>query len=392
MKILVVSQYYYPEPFRITDICETLVKKGHQVTVLTGQPNYPNGNLYNNYNNEYCQEIVNGVSIVRTKIHPRGKGNFNLFINYLSFPYYSRKAIRKLDSDYDIVFINQLSPIFSAKPGIKYAKKHKKKTILYCLDLWPESLMTGGIKSTSLVYKIFGIISKKIYRKADKVLITSKSFADKFDAYKIITEYLPQYAEDNFSEITESPKFNNEFHCTFAGNIGEMQSVETIILAAKELQSYNDIVFDIFGNGSKFDDIKSLLETHNLKNVKLHGRKNISEMPEIYRKSDVLLVTLKKNDSISMTLPGKVQTYLASGKPIIGAIDGEANLVIQESGAGYVCPAEDYITLSQLILKAKENTNLAQIGQKGRKYYFDNFSKNKFINKLENIFLEEGNV
>lgn len=388
MKLLIISQYYYPEPFRITDICETLVKRGHKVTVVTGQPNYPEGKLYDNYENKYSRDIINGVEVFRTKIHPRGQGNINLFRNYISYPFYARKIIRKLDNDYDVVLINQLSPIFSALPGIKYARKNKKKIILYCLDLWPESLVSGGIRNHSLVYKIFDKISKRIYKKADKVLVTSKSFDMKFNKYGIETVYLPQYAEDVFNKVPMKKKTDNQFHVTFAGNIGEMQSVETIIFSANELKDYKDIVFNIYGSGSKYDYISKLIIEFSLENVILHGRKNLEEMPIVYSESDVMIVTLKKDKLVSMTLPGKVQTYMAAGKPIIGAIDGETKTIVEEAHAGYVCNAEDYIGLSELILKARNNQGLFIMGQNGLKFYNDNFSKEKFFNRLE-IIIEE---
>lgn len=392
MKILVVSQYYYPEPFRITDICETLVSRGHTVTVLTGQPNYPEGNIYEGYKNYYKSENINGVSVYRTKIHSRKKGNLHLLLNYLSFPFYANRTLRIIDSDFDLVFINQLSPVFSALPGLKYAKKHKIRSYLYCLDLWPESLKSGGIKSTSLIYKVFGIVSKHIYKKSNKVLVTSKSFVDKFKEYNIEVEYLPQYAEDVFVKIPEYVMEDNKFYCTFAGNIGEMQSVETILYAAKELKEQKDIIINIYGSGSRFDYIKSLKQTLELDNVVLHGRKDISEMPNVYAKSDALLITMKNDSLLSMTLPGKVQTYLAAGKPIIGSIGGEARLVIHESGAGYVCDPEDATGLSELIMKAKNNQGFSKLGELGKKYYDDYYSKSIFITKLERYFEEDLNV
>lgn len=392
MKILIVSQYYFPEPFRITDICETLVERGHSVTVVTAQPNYPEGKIYEHYKNKYSQEMINGVNVIRSKIHPRGKGNVSLFWNYISFPWYARKIIRKLEKDFDIVLINQLSPIFSALPGIKYANKNKKKIYLYCLDLWPESIVSGGIKENTFIYKFFNQVSKKIYKKVNEILVASKAFELKFQKYGIKTQYLPQYAEDFFKNFPRKKNANNQFHLTFAGNIGEMQSVETIIFAAKELLNYKDIVFDIYGSGSKFEYISGLISNMNLNNVIMHGRRSIEEMPNIYNESDALLVTLKKDNLLSMTLPGKVQTYMASGIPIIGAIDGETKAIIEEARAGYVCEAEDYLKLSELILQAKNNKNFSEMGKNGKKFYNENFSKENFFNQLELIFQESKNV
>lgn len=392
MKILVVSQYYYPEPFRITDICETLVKEGHEVTVLTGQPNYPEGSIYQGYKNHFSSEVINLVRVFRTKIKPRRTGSFNLMLNYFSFPFYARKIVKKLDKDYDIVFINQLSPILSALPGIKYARKNKVNTILYCLDLWPESLVAGGVKRKSIIYKIFGIISKKIYKKIDKILITSKSFKTKFDEYGINTEYFPQYSEDIYLSNINKSENSGDFNIVFAGNIGEIQSLETILLAAKELISFKDIKFNLYGSGSQFDKVVKLRDDWMLSNVIFHGRVNISEMPKIYSTADALLVTLKDDELLSMTLPGKVQSYMAAGKPIIGAINGETKEIIEDAKAGYIAKAEDYKKLADLIIIARNNPELYMLGLNGKKYYDENFNKTIFIEKLVKIMEELNNV
>ena len=393
MKILIVSQYYFPEQFRITDICETLVKRGHVVTVLTAQPNYPEGKIYQSYTNKYHYEEINGVKVHRSKIHPRGKGSLNLFLNYVSFPFYANKHLKKLGKNYDVVFINQLSPITSAIPGLKYAKTNKTKTVMYCLDLWPESLISGGIKRSSLIYKIMDRISTKIYAKSDIIAITSKSFMNKFSnnlKNKIV--YLPQYAEDIFSPLPVKEKQNGIYNFVFAGNIGEMQSVETIVYAANELKAYKNIVFNIYGSGSKLNALNDLCTNLSLENVVLHGKKPIEDMPKYYENADALLVTLKKDALISMTLPGKIQTYLATGKPIIGAIDGETKIIIEEANAGYICEAENYKELSKIILLATKSSDLIQMGKNGFAYYIENFSKEIFMNNLENIFTEEINV
>ena len=196
-------------------------------------------------------------------------------------------------------------------------------------------------------------------------------------------------SEDVFVNIPTYTKEDNKFNCTFAGNIGEIQSVETILYAAKELIEHKDIIFNIYGKGSRFEYIESLKHSLGLDNVVLHGRKDISEMPYIYAKSDALLVTMKNDYLLSMTLPGKVQTYLAAGKPIIGSIGGETRLVINESGAGYVCDPEDAKGLSDLIIMAKDNPNFTNFGDLGRKFYNENYKKSAFFTKLEYLLYEE---
>ena len=178
MKILVICQYYYPEPFRINDICEELVKRGHEVTVVTGEPNYPEGEIYKGYeNHSHSDEKINGVNVHRCPIIPRKQGIIHRFLNYFSYPRSAKKYIRNLKASdgnpFDIVFVNQLSPIMMAEPAISYKKKYRVPVVLYCLDLWPESLVDGGIRRESIIYKIFNKISKRIYMSVDKVLVTS---------------------------------------------------------------------------------------------------------------------------------------------------------------------------------------------------------------------------
>ena len=181
MNILVVCQYYYPEPFRVNDICEEMVKRGHEVTVVTGEPNYPEGFIYKGYeNHQHSDEVINGVAVHRCPIIPRRTGTLYRLLNYFSYPRKAKKYIKNLKTSdgkpFDVVFVNQLSPVMMAEPAIAYKKKYGIPVIMYCLDLWPESLIAGGIKRDSRIYKIFHKISKKIYRNVDKILITSRMF------------------------------------------------------------------------------------------------------------------------------------------------------------------------------------------------------------------------
>ena len=235
MKILVICQHYYPEPIRIADFCETLVERGHEVDVVCGVPNYPMGVIYEEYRRgKKREETLNGVHIKRTFTIGRRTGAFFRLLNYYSFAFSSTRYVSKLKKQYDVVFVNQLSPVMMACAGVKYAKKHHTKLVYYCLDLWPESLMAGGIKRGSFIYRVFDKISAKLYRRADKILVTSKNFIPYFtehfgiDANKL--SYLPQYAEDCFEPQPLPQK--DTVDLTFAGNIGDAQSVETIIRAA----------------------------------------------------------------------------------------------------------------------------------------------------------------
>lgn len=392
MKLLVICQYYYPEPFRISDICEALVEKGHQVTVLTGLPNYPEGKIFDHYRfGKNRKEMINGVNIIRSFEIGRGNNKVSLFLNYFSFALSASVKALFMKEKFDAVFVNQLSPVFMGIPAMVYKKKHKKKMLLYCLDIWPASLTAGGIKEGSIIYKLFHHISKWIYHSADHVAVSSGMFIDYFrETIGMQTEsilHLPQYAEQLFSEKIEVNR-RNQFHFVFAGNIGVMQSVQTIVKAAYELRKDTTVRFHIVGDGSKLEEIKLQSKNLGLQNIIFHGRKPLSEMPKYYSLADAMLVTLKNDATLSSTLPGKVQSYMAAGKPIIGAINGEANQIIKDAQCGYCCEAENYHELANSIVQFCENSEKHQMAINSYDYYCKNYSKERFLNVLEDTLIK----
>lgn len=391
MKILVISQHYYPENFRITDICETLVTMGNEVDVICGLPNYPEGVVLDDYKHKKNREqVINGVNIHRCFEIGRGKNKIKLFLNYYSVCLSMKKKAKKLKKKFDIVLVNQLSPVMVTWAGLAYAKKHKVPCIMYCYDLWPDSLAAGGIGKNNLIFKYYYKVSNKCYKSVDKIMVTSKSFIEYFENYHHISKdklvYLPQYCEDIFQIDYEFEKENKEeFNYVFAGNIGKMQSVETIIKAANEIKDDESIKIHIVGDGSNLEQCKKLAEEYKLNNVVFHGRKPLEEMPKYYAMADAMLVTLAKNDVISKTLPGKVQSYMAAGKPIIAAIDGECQQIIKEANCGLVCNAEDYNALVKLFVNYKSfDANSFAIN--ANMFYKTNFTKDKFFKELSENF------
>lgn len=387
MKILVVCQYYYPEPFRISDICESLVEKGHDVTVLTGLPNYPEGQVLDGYRDgKKRNEILNGVKVVRSFEVGRGNNKLKLFLNYFSFALSGSLKALFMKEKFDVVLVNQLSPVMMGIPAIVYKRKHKKKLLLYCLDLWPDSLAAGGINESSIIYKFFMKISQWIYNSADSIAVTSSMFEEYFrntlGVYNKKIHHLPQYAEDLFTESIEVAK-DDKYNFVFAGNIGDMQSVETIVKAANVLREHSNIIFHVVGDGSKFEECKLLSQKLGLENVRYYGRRPVSEMPHYYGLADAMLITLKNNKAISYTLPGKVQSYMAAGKPIIGAINGETNRVIKDAECGLCCTAENYSELANLILQFCNINEKEKMAQNSYDYYIKNYSKERFMTVLE---------
>lgn len=384
MKILVVCQYYFPEPFRITDICEELVKQGHEVTVVTGTPNYPLGEIYSGYENrKHSDEILNGVKVHRCSIHPRKTGPIHRLWNYYSYAFSSSKYIKKLDNSYDVVLINQLSPVMMANAGIQYARKHKKKCLLYCLDLWPASLRVGGVNG-GLIYKWFHRESKRIYRTVDAILASSKSFETYFEKQFNINDitYLPQFAEDIFNPEECCKHSNGYVDLMFAGNVGIAQRVDVIINAAAICKDIPNLKWHIVGDGIELENCKNLAKSLELNSVVFHGRKALEVMPTYYAMADAMLVTMQKDPIISLTLPGKVQTYMAAGKPIIGAVDGEANFIINDAKCGLCCATEDAEALAECVREFILSDNAELYSKNAVEYYQKNFTKKKFMSDL----------
>ncbi len=389
MRILVICQYYAPEPFRIADICEALVKEGNEVDVITSFPNYPMGEIYEGYKNgEHKDETINGVNVHRVFTIGRKTGPLYRFLNYYAYSIASTLYISKIKKEYDVVFVYQLSPVMMAQAALKYKKKHGKKVVLYCLDLWPESLTLGGIKKGSLIYSYYKRLAKRIYNKVNKIAVSSRMFQDYFEDVLNIdsdtVQYIPQYAEDVFYPSNEPN--GDIINITYAGNIGTTQSIETILYAAQKLKE-KKVQFHIYGDGSGVGRMLELVESLLLKNVIFHGRVSIEELPEKYAKSDALIVTLSDNEVLSMSFPGKIQSYMAAGKPVVASLNGEAARIIEEAECGFVASAEDVDGLVSCIEKLI-CADREILGKNSRKYYDRYFRKEDFIAKLLKILSE----
>ena len=274
-----------------------------------------------------------------------------------------------------------------ANAAVAYKQMHGTPIVLYCLDLWPESLVAGGIRRGGGIYNYFHKVSEKIYRQVDKILVTSRSFSDYFKQEFGIetTEHLPQYAEAIFcpDQCTKKPDGNMDL--MFAGNVGAAQSVNTVIEAAKLTGDVKNLRWHIVGDGSELGNLKTMAK--DLPQIIFHGRKPLSEMPAFYAMADAMLVTMQKDPVLSLTLPGKVQTCMAAGKPVIGAIDGETPLVLKDAQCGLCSPAEDARSLAENVRKFVISDQ-AQMGKNARSYYERHFRKDLFMDKLEETLNE----
>ena len=393
MKILVITQYFWPEEFRINDICKGLKESGHEVEVLTGLPNYPTGKIFNGYSYfKRGAKDYEGIKIRRVGMIPRGKNNsIMLALNYLSFMVSaSIRAVPLMFNKYDRVFVFQVSPLTTAIPAIILSKAKKIPSYIYVQDLWPETFYSIVNISNEKMRKVMKKVCNKIYDAFDKLLIASQGYEEilvKEGIDKSKLEYFPQWAEDFYSNNAVI-KESEEFVVTFAGNIGKAQSVDTIIEAANLAKNNKEIKWQILGDGSEFENIKLLVEKYNLNNtVKLLGRKPANDMPKYFSQSDALIVTLKNEDILRVTLPAKVQSYMASGKPILAAISGEGNRTIKDSKCGLAGEAEDYVKLYENVIKlfnmSKEERSI--LGKNGKEYFNNNFTRERLLNQLEVI-------
>ena len=400
MKILIVSQYFYPEDFKVNDIAFDFVKRGHEVTVFTAKPNYPQGDFYKGYSFfGKSFEIINGVNVIRIPIFPRlnGSGKF-LVLNYVSFIFFAFIYKYRVKGNFDVVFSHLPSPLIAALPAIWFKKKCNAKLYLWVLDLWPESVQANSkIKDGFLMKKLNNLI-KYIYNKSDIIFISSKFFRNSIldkgiDQNKTI-KYFPNWAEDIFinneTEVANIPNLPNGFNVMFAGNIGDSQDFESVLEAAK-LTMHENINWILVGDGRRVSWIKSEIEKHKITNVHLLGRYPINTMPAFFKKADAMLVSLKDSPTFSLTVPAKVQAYMASSKIILGMFNGEGQQIINQSGCGYAVNAGDFMELVKAVKKIKASANAEKIvmQQKSKDYYLNNFSKDELFNQLEKEFLNQ---
>ncbi|MDP2067929.1 MAG: glycosyltransferase family 4 protein [Lutibacter sp.] len=398
MKILLVTQYFYPENFKSNDIALELTKRGHQVTVLTGLPNYPEGKIYENYGFfKKTKENYQGVNVIRTWLVPRGKGGgIRLFLNYFSWAFFAsfRALILAFQKKFDIVLVHEPSPITQGFPAIIVKKIQRIPLHFWVLDLWPESLTSAGGINNKYVLSLFTKMVKYIYNNSDKILMSSKGFKESILAKgnyinKLI--YFPNWAEDSILKGNADypvPNLPEGFKIIFAGNIGAAQDVDSIIRTALILKDKIDIHFVFIGDGRSKGKLEDFVLKNDLnKTVHFLGRFPIDAMKTFFNQADVLLVSLKDEIIFNLTVPAKLQAYLCTKKPILGMLNGEGAAIINEAKCGLSVNAGDSIGLSKIILEMYDMSTEERInlGNNGLNFYEDNFTLEKCIDNLEFI-------
>jgi glycosyltransferase involved in cell wall biosynthesis len=402
VRILVVSQYFWPENFRVNDLVKEWVGRGHDVTVLTGIPNYPSGKVFEDYRSDpKAFENFFGARIVRVPMLPRGKGALSLILNYLSFvlggSLWGPWRLRHVESD--VIFVFEPSPVTVGLPAILLGKLKRAPVVFWALDLWPETLSAMGVVRSPRVLNWIGLMVRFIYNRCTLILGQSRGFLGSIAKYCSDPEkikYFPSWAEDVFSEdsVLPAPEVTYEqsrFNIVFAGNIGEAQDMPAVLDAIESLKENHDLRWIIIGDGRKSKWLAAQIAKRNLhKNVTLVGRFPVERMPSFYAHADLLLVSLKRDPVFSMTIPGKVQSYLMSGIPLVGMLDGEGALVIKEANAGMVCGAGDSLGLANTVLTLAKMTKEERLvlGINGRQYAKQEFDRVELMNRLDSLLYE----
>ncbi|NQV72054.1 glycosyltransferase family 4 protein [bacterium] len=397
MKLLIVTNYFWPEEFRINDLATGLKDIGYEVTVFTGIPNYPSGRFFEGYGFwKNRSEIRDGIKIIRFPLIPRGNGGkLGMMLNYISSAFFSCLYIPwKCRDQYDAIFVFEISPVTVGLPAILLKYLRNIPVVFWVLDLWPESLAATRVtKSTFLLNQVEKLV-RFIYKKCDLILASSRGFIESIKnvgGSQLNVGYFPNWVEPDYLvckakvNALEVPGFPQGFCIVFAGNIGIAQDFQTIIRAAELLSEHSDIHWVIIGDGRQFNWVKSEIYNKKLaQNVHLLGRYPAVMMPTFFDLADVLLVTLRDDPIFSLTLPGKLQSYMASGKPIIAALNGEGGRLVDESKSGRTCRSGSHQQLAENILELyrMSPSERAQLGLNGKSYCDRYFNRDKLINNL----------
>lgn len=400
MRILLITQYFYPENFRINDVVAGLRKRGHAITVLTGLPNYPEGHVHEGYGwFRRTREILDGVEIVRVPLIARGRGGgLRLALNYLSYAFFATViGLPRCRGRYDVILVYQMSPITMGIPAIVFRWWRGLHVVFWVQDLWPESLRAAKAVRSPRVLRLINKLVRFIYERCDAILVQSRGFIPAIQAMGVPLErmaYLPNSAEDCYrpvdpaecaGELAELPA---GFRAVYAGNIGAAQDFPTLLAAAERTRHIPDLHWVIFGDGRMRSWVEGQVRARGLSaTVHLLGTRPVTLMPRYFALADLLLVTLRRDPIFALTIPSKVQSYLACGRPIVAALDGEGARVVSESGAGIAGPAEDVDALSEAVIRMYRASPAErdQMGRSARRYFEANFERLALLIRLEQL-------
>jgi glycosyltransferase involved in cell wall biosynthesis len=388
-KILVVTEYFYPEEFKINEIVLEWQKKGYQVEVLTNFPTYPAGKIFENYQNRwYYKDDYEGVTVHRIKSVTGYKESLiKKLLKYFVFMTIGSFFAVRYGKKYDYIFGFNMAALTGMVPAVLIKKLYKKPLTFWAQDIWPDSVYAYGFKKTKILAFFLERFVGFMYRNIDAIAISGKGFESKLKPYirnKVQFYYLPNWADDLNMNL-EAAKFSIEkkVHFTFAGNVGKVQNLDNIIKAFNGLDKRyrQKSQLNIVGDGSALEELKSLNEENN---VVFHGRKPRDEMAKYYKASDFLIVSLVDKPIFSVTVPAKTQTYIAAKKPILGIINGDTAEIIEENNLGYVASPSSVDEIKKIFMKAidSDEKELSSFTQNCMKLTENTFNKEVIIEKL----------
>jgi len=397
MKVLIVSQYFWPEVFRINEVAQSLRDAGCEVTVLTGQPNYPDGRVFPGYRAIATRrERYRGIEVLRVPLLPRGrKSGLRLALNYLSFVFFTSLCAPWMlrGRRFDVTFVHGMSPILQAIGGVVLRRTNGGALVTWVQDLWPQSLEVTGFVRRPWILRMVAVVVRWIYRRSDLLLVQSRGFtslvAEMADGTPI--EYHPNPGELAFQSPASGEvvlRLQPGFNVMFAGNLGTVQSLDSVVDAAELLRDLPAVRFVLVGDGSRADWIRQEVARRGLVNVVLPGRFPPETIPGIMEQASALLVSLVRDPIMAQTLPSKLQTYLAAGRPIIAALEGEGARVIDEARAGVSCTPQDAAALAAAIRRLHDMPaeEREAMGARGREYYAVHFDPAFLAKRLKQRF------
>ncbi|WP_332712176.1 glycosyltransferase family 4 protein [Pelagibacterium mangrovi] len=403
MRIAFISQYFYPEQFSNNALSRELVRRGHEVHAFPCVPNYPEGTFHKGYSNTQRREDEwKGIRISRSFTVPRGRTAVTLLLNYLVYPFAaSWTMFRRMDHPADVSFVSMPSPLFQAFAGVVLRWRTKAPCVYWVQDIWPESAtFTLGITNRFAVALLNGICGW-LYRRADLVMVQSAAFRPMIMRFGVRPEkiaVLPNTAPDSYRPVLpqEAPEEGRlvpteGFRLMFAGNIGESQDFDTLIEAAELLREQKDLHWIIIGSGRDEPRVRQVVEDRGLSTrFRFLGRHPEEAMPRFFAHADAMIVSLKDAPIFGLTVPYKVQCYLACGKPIIASLSGEGARIVEESGAGIAVPAGQPRMLANSILAMMQATRQTRDAHatNARQYFEDTYSADKIYNNLERALIK----
>ena len=396
MNILVVTQYFYPETFRVNTLCRELVERGHKVTVLTGYPQYPIGKIYDGYGfNIQYEKLWHGIRIERVKTYPRGKTPFGLLLNCVSYVVSANRWVKQCKDRFDAVYVFEVSPVTVGLPAVAYKKKFGTPIFFNLQDLWPENVHEiMGIRFAPLTYVINRIVDK-IYTNSDKILCASHGFMDNLRERGVKEEKLvfwPQFSPEPDLKGAKKPEIyaDDKFNIVFTGNLGDAQGLELMIEAAEELKGCG-IQWHLVGDGRAKARLEKMVKEYDVaEEVLFVGRVSEAEANRYVRFADCAYLSFKNNALFNMTLPAKLQTYLACGTPILAAAGGESARLVQEANCGLATPPE-LALLVKAAMQMKEMPEIEhqEMSNNARRYYEEKFTMGKLVSELEELLKEQ---